>query len=131
MTVVDVVVVDDEQSILRLVQFLLASQDCRTYGFEDAEAALAHIKLSPPSLVLSDVRLPGMSGADLARRLKDTPEMRSMPVLLMSAFAEPDGEIADGFIEKPFDIDHLLAVLEPFLEKARKAVCAEGGAGKD
>jgi len=122
---VDVVVVDDEQSILRLVQFLLASQDCRTYGFEDAEAALAHIKLSRPALVLSDVRLPGMSGADLARRLKATPESQSVPILLMSAFAEPEGDVADAFIPKPFDIDNLLAVLEPFLERARKAALAD------
>ncbi len=103
------------------MQFLLASQDCRTYGFEDAEAALAHIRLSPPALVLSDVRLPGMSGADLARRLKSTPESQSVPILLMSAFAEPEDDVADAFIPKPFDIDNLLAMLEPFLERARKA----------
>lgn len=127
MSAVDVVVVDDEQSILRLVQFLLASQDCRTFGFGDAEAALAHIKLARPALVLSDVRLPGMSGADLARRLKEAPELQGLPVLLMSAFAEPDLELADAFISKPFDIDQLLAVLEPFLEEARKAACTGDG----
>jgi CheY-like chemotaxis protein len=55
-------------------------------------------------MVLTDVRLPGMDGVELTRRIKAEDESQ-VPVLLMSAHGEPKGHQGDGFLPKPFDVE--------------------------
>ena len=67
-----------------------------------------------PDFVISDVKLPGMDGLELARRIKS--EQKQKPVLLMSAFGEPRNHAGDGFLAKPFDIDGLVDFVSPYLD---------------
>ena len=99
-------VIDDEPAILRMVTVVL--QDCgwEVHAAPDAESALAMLHSSRPDVILSDVRLPGMNGVELARRVKSDGALASTTVLLMSAGGVPP-DCADGFLEKPFDIDEL------------------------
>lgn len=111
-----VLVVDDEPAIRKVVAFALAQMGCdETYLADDAESALEIIERQRPDLVISDVKLPAMSGVELARRVKSSQVLNSTPVLLMSAFGEPVGHDADGFLPKPFDIDDLAQFVEPYI----------------
>jgi CheY-like chemotaxis protein len=111
-----VLVVDDEPAIRKVVATALAQMGCdETYLAEDAESALEIIELQRPSLVISDVKLPAMSGVELAHRVKSSQDLNGTPILLISAFGEPEGHAADGFLAKPFDIADLAEFVEPYL----------------
>lgn len=100
-------VVDDEPAILRLVAMVLAELGFETLTARDAETAAELLKSSKPDLVVTDVRLPGMDGVELARWIKSSKRLKKTPVLLMSAYSEPPQHEGDGFIAKPFDISEL------------------------
>ena len=84
------------------------------------EGALLYLETSEPSLIISDVRLPGMNGVDFAERVKADPRFTETPVVLISAFGEPNGNgsghVADRFLAKPFDFDALTEVLRSYLD---------------
>src|SRR6266542_3332670 len=107
-------VIDDEPAILRLVALVLEDLGCEALIARDAESALKVIEKQELDFVISDVKLPGMDGLELARRIKS--EEKKKPVLLMSAFSEPRNHPADGFLAKPFDIDGLVDFVSPYLD---------------
>lgn len=100
-------VVDDEPAILRLVSLVLRDLGYETLAATDAETAAGILAFRRPDLVITDVRLPGADGLELARRVKNAPRLQSTPVLLISAYGEPPSHEGDGFLPKPFDIDSL------------------------
>jgi CheY-like chemotaxis protein len=108
-------VVEDEPAVRRLVSIVLEELGCRVLTAPDAEAALELLATARPDLVLADVRLPGMDGIELARRLKRAPHLARVPVLLMSACGEPPHHDGDGFLPKPFDLEQLTDFLARYL----------------
>jgi CheY-like chemotaxis protein len=114
--VTSVLVVDDEPAIRKVVASALAQMGCdETYQADDAETALEIIERQRPDLVISDVKLPAMSGVELAQRVKSNHVPFDTPILLMSAFGEPAGHDADGFLAKPFDLDDLCEFVKPYI----------------
>jgi CheY-like chemotaxis protein len=108
-------VVEDEPAILRLIVVVLEDMGFEMLAATDAESALEIVSASDPDVVIADVRLPGMDGVELARKIKSSDGHASTPVLLMSAYAEPAGHPCEGFLHKPFDIDQLAEFVEPYL----------------
>jgi len=105
-------IVDDEPAILRLVAVVLRDLGCDTLTAVNAESALEIAEKTNPDFVICDVKLPGMDGVELAKRLKSLHK----PVLLMSAFGEPREHDGDGFLAKPFDIDGLIEFVSPYVD---------------
>jgi CheY-like chemotaxis protein len=85
----------------------------------DAETAAGIMAFKTPDIIITDVRLPGMDGVELARRVKES-SLRDTPVLLMSAYGEPPSHEGDGFLAKPFDIDGLTDFVSPYQDSAQK-----------
>lgn len=107
-----VLVVDDEPAIRKVVTSALSELGCDdTVEVGDAETALQIIERQRPDVVITDVKLPGISGVDLARLIKGDARMKATPVFLMSAYGEPDGHVADGFLPKPFSMDDLVRLV--------------------
>jgi CheY-like chemotaxis protein len=112
-------VVDVEPAILRLVVVVLRDLGCETLTAVDAESALLIMEREHPDVVISDIKLPGMDGLELARRIKSSANGDgTTPVLLMSAFGEPRDHRGDAFLAKPFDIDGLVDFVSPYLRHA-------------
>jgi DNA-binding NtrC family response regulator len=111
-----VLVVEDEPHVRELVRLVLAQGGYEVVAASDAEEALALYRADPAriDLVLSDVLMPGLSGAELAAQLRAiSPEI---PVILMSGFTgdriDPDSLPPDiEVLEKPFKLDRLLAAV--------------------
>ena len=101
-------IVDDEPAILRLVAIVLRELGVETLTATDAETATQILKSSTPDLIVSDVRLPGMSGVEFAHNVKADRRLAKTPVLLMSAYSEPKDHEGDAFFPKPFDIADLV-----------------------
>ncbi|MFO1346883.1 MAG: sigma 54-interacting transcriptional regulator [Rhodocyclaceae bacterium] len=121
-----VLVVDDDPDLLRLLSLRLRSNGYRVSTVDSAEAALAHVAVERPDLVLSDVRLPGRDGLALFDELRA--HYPALPVILLTAHGTiPDAVAATargvfGYLTKPFDSQALLA-------KIRQALTLSAAAG--
>ncbi|XAP78226.1 response regulator FixJ [Citromicrobium bathyomarinum] len=119
-----VYIIDDDESARDSLEFLLDVAEIRVRSFTSADAFL---KSAPPlsgACVVTDVRMPGTSGVELAERLKKRDD--SVPVIVITGHADVPLAIqamkagAADFIEKPFDDEVLLAAI-------RKAMSASAG----
>jgi DNA-binding response OmpR family regulator len=99
-----VLVVDDDRAIRDLVGALLEDEGYAVRCVGDGTAALGATEGETFDLVVADVRLPGLDGAELARRLV----ARGVPVVLMSAAYAAVEVPGAAFVPKPFDLDRLL-----------------------
>lgn len=83
-----------------------------------------------PDLLLSNIQMPRMSGADMVRAIRAESAFDGMPIILMSAAAAlGEGVPSDEFFEKPFPLDTLIATVARLLGLARVQVNAPGGTG--
>lgn len=119
-----VLVVDDNLTNLKLIEYLLQSKGFDVHTAADAESALRSVRELKPSLVLMDLQLPGMDGLTLTQRLKSDPETRDIVVVAVTAYAmRGDEERAlragcDGYVTKPIDTRSLPKLVERHLAAA-------------
>ncbi|NLK19510.1 MAG: diguanylate cyclase [Synergistaceae bacterium] len=87
-------------------------------GKEGYQAAVEH----GPSVVITDVMMPGMNGYEMCRRIKNTPSTKAIPVILLTSLSDPGDVIqglqcgADNFLTKPYDGEHLVRRVEHVLK---------------
>ncbi len=113
-------VVDDEAGILRLMKLELSAQGFRVVTASDGEAAVRMAEEHRPDAVLLDVMMPGLSGLEVMRRLR---ERSNVPVLLVTAKDKDTDKVrglelgADDYIVKPFNPDELGARVRAVLRR--------------
>ena len=112
----DLLLVEDKDSFRRLLTQALEGSAWSVRAVADPRGALQALEAGPFHVMVTDLRLPGMSGLELIRRARQLqPGLR---VVLMSAFGEPRDIVeamrlgADDFLPKPFDLDAFLALLD-------------------
>jgi len=116
-----VLVVDDEQQILRALRTSLRGAGYDVETADTAEAALAALAMKPPDAVILDLVLPDGSGTDVCRELRT---WSSVPVIVLSAVGDEAEKVAaldagaDDYVTKPVGIDELLARLRAALRRA-------------
>ncbi|MCO8127680.1 response regulator [Acidimicrobiia bacterium EGI L10123] len=116
-----VLVVEDDPTILQLLEVNFEMEGYIVLRAEDGEQGLAVARESRPDVIVSDVMMPKMSGLELVRALKATNDTKAIPVILLSAKAQgADVRLgldagADDYVTKPFEpldlIDRVSAVL--------------------
>ncbi len=128
-----ILVIDDEAPILELISWNLEKDGFKVTTCANGEDAIKAVRSAPPDLVLLDLMLPGMSGIDVCRKIKETPTTADIPVIMVTARTEDSDEIlglelgADDYITKPFSPKILLARVRTALRrKNRKPVEPEG-----
>ncbi|HGG04790.1 MAG TPA: sigma-54-dependent Fis family transcriptional regulator [Aliiroseovarius sp.] len=115
-------VVEDDREMRQSLEHLLGRSDWDVQAFSDAKAALARVYDLAPDVILSDVRMPGMSGLDLLAALD---KGNAPPLVLISAHGDISMAVqamrdgAYSFLEKPFDPRQLLRVLRHAAETYR------------
>ena len=119
----DVLLVEDKESLRRVLRLTLESAGYSVAEAEDARAAAQALARTPVRLVLTDLRMPHGSGLDVLRASKSAdPEV---PVVLMTAYGSIDEAVqamkegAHDFLQKPVDSNHLLLLIERALEHTR------------
>jgi two-component system cell cycle response regulator DivK len=80
-----VLIVEDEPTLARFYEAALASCGISAHSVLTAEAAEVYARTSAPSIIVTDMNLPGRNGLELVRRLKADPELRGVPVLAVTA----------------------------------------------
>jgi twitching motility two-component system response regulator PilG len=118
-----VLVVEDEESLLKLESILLTSKGYEVIGVSNGQAALDAIAEERPDLVLLDVMLPEIDGFEVCRRIKSDEATRDIPVVMLTAKKTRDdmarGEKvgADWYITKPFKSAMVIETIQRFLVK--------------
>jgi DNA-binding response OmpR family regulator len=116
-----ILVVDDDRSILKVVEYALAQEGYEVHTTGDGAAAEALFAQVSPSLVILDVMLPGKSGLDIARDLR---ARSSVPIIMLSARADEVDRIlglefgADDYVTKPFSPRELVSRVKGLLRRA-------------
>lgn len=117
-----VLVVDDSPNTMTLMQDLLASRGYDVVAVPDAAQAEAEILRHLPDLILSDVVMPGKSGYELCRELKENPATRLIPFVLITGLTEREDRVrgiesgADDFLSKPIFPEELFARVKSLLK---------------
>lgn len=120
-----ILVVDDSQLNRTRLQYHLVQEGHRSEPAEHGVQALAMLRQHPYDLVLLDIMMPEMDGAEVLRQLKSDPLLRHLPVIVISAFDDLDCVVrcielgAEDYLFKPFDPVLLRARINASLEKKR------------
>lgn len=115
-----VMVVDDDRVFRNYIEAQLEMLGCQIVSVESGDAAWPLIQTQPPDLVLLDVFMPGMSGMELCRKIKSSPQLRGIPVVLLTmlgAKVKDEGYQAgaDDFLNKPPHLTELRTRLRNLL----------------
>ena len=118
-----VVIAEDDADILELVVLLLNGAGFDTVAVTDGAEALAAIEADPPRLAILDIQMPGMTGIEVLRRIRETPRTSDLEVILLSAHAL-DSDVDTGFaagasdyVVKPFKPQELLHRVKTLTEQ--------------
>ncbi|MGH9740641.1 MAG: sigma-54-dependent transcriptional regulator [Candidatus Acidiferrales bacterium] len=116
-------IVDDEQSIRRLCVTVGQGLNFACAEADTAEAALATVETTPPDIIVTDLKLPGQSGTDLLRKMKDVMPRTEIAIMTghgsIESAVETMREGAYDYIEKPFRVERLRQLLQRMAEKVR------------
>ncbi len=122
-------IIDDDRSIRWVLEKALLRENIPCMTFSSATDALRELERSEPSAVLSDIRMPGVSGLELLQSLKE--RLPKVPVIIMTAYSDLDSAVAAfqggafEYLPKPFDVDQALELVRRALaENASRDVPA-------
>jgi putative two-component system response regulator len=136
-----ILVVDDNPDTMVLMRELLSTQGYDVVAVQDAAQAEDEIRLHPPDVILSDVVMPGKSGYELCRELKEDPSTRLIPFVLITGLSDREDKLqgieagADDFLNKPIFAEELFARVRSLLklkeftdelETAESVICTLG-----
>lgn len=129
MTSLNLLVVEDEDAIRELLVMVLEQAGISVIATGSAEQAQHSLAdNSRPDMVLLDWMLPGMSGVELARRLKQDDLFKDLPIILLTARGEEEDKVrgleigADDYITKPFSPRELIARIKAVLRRSGKNI---------
>jgi two-component system alkaline phosphatase synthesis response regulator PhoP len=118
-----ILVVDDEPDIAFTIEFTLKDYDCEIIHVKNGEQCLETLRNNQiPDLILLDIMMPGMSGLEVNKKLKENPLWGKIPVVFLTARIDNTAEIPESFngedyIEKPYDPEDLKKRIERVLNK--------------
>ena len=132
MTLLTILVVEDEDAIREMLVMVLEQAGLNVHAVASAEEAqLSLADNARPDLILLDWMLPGISGVELARRLKQDDLFNTLPIILLTARGEEEDKVrgleigADDYMTKPFSPKELIARIKAVLRRSGKSIKEE------
>lgn len=128
----NVYVIDDDEAMRDSLQFLLDSADFEVTLFESAQAFLDTLSTVEFGCVVSDIRMPGIDGIELLKRVKES--RGTLPVIIMTGHGDVPLAVeamklgAVDFMEKPFEDERLIAMIDLALRQAEAGARDEAAA---
>jgi CheY-like chemotaxis protein len=120
-----VLVVDDDPDILEALSEILEAEGFAVRRARNGQEALERLEEGTPSLILLDLMMPVMDGWEFAQKLRQRPEAKGVPLVVLSADRNVEAKSKEigsvGHLAKPFELDDLLRMVRTALERAPKA----------
>jgi len=116
-----ILVIDDEEDLLDLVTVRLEAAGYKVISASSSQEGLEKVHQEKPDLVLLDVMMPGIDGFELLRRLKDDPDAKYIPIIMLTCRGDSESIFkaedlgAKDYIIKPFDSKELIGLVEKYL----------------
>lgn len=108
-------VVDDDLSILEVTRIVLEDAGFNVKAIPNDRLLMEALHKEQPCLILLDIYLSGVDGRDVSKQIKSLPEIKNIPIIMMSAATDLRNKTkeghADGFIKKPYDIFSLVEMI--------------------
>ena len=126
-----ILVIEDEPDIRKLVQYNLTQEHFNVVEAEDEEQALSLLQREKPNLVILDLMLPGLSGIELCKILRQRSDTSRLPILMLTAKAGEADRIvglemgADDYLAKPFSPREMVARVRAILRRAESKPALE------
>ena len=121
-------IVDDDRSIRWVIEKALTREGIAYNSFASAQDALQALSDGPPEVLVSDIRMPGLSGLELLQAVKQ--RHPAVPVIVMTAYSDLDSAVAAfqggayEYLPKPFDIDQAVELIRRALDESRREASA-------
>jgi two-component system phosphate regulon response regulator PhoB len=128
-----ILVVEDERDIAALVAYHLTKEGYRVRTTEGGQEALEAVAAEKPDLMILDLMLPGFSGYEVLHELRRRPEMRDVPVVVLTARRDEADRVkglelgADDYVTKPFSPRELVLRVSAVLRRAQAPAVTPGG----
>jgi two-component system, OmpR family, phosphate regulon response regulator PhoB len=119
-----ILIIEDEEALTLLLRYNLEAAGYDVDAVARGDEADVRLKERSPDLVILDWMLPGLSGIELCRRLRSRPDMRQLPIIMLTARGEESERVrglatgADDYVVKPFSVPELLARVGALLRRA-------------
>jgi len=123
-----VLIVEDENAIATMLKYNLEKEGYDVYWESRGDKVIDSIDKNQPDVILLDWMLPELSGVEICRLIRNNPEYRNIPVMLLTARGEEEDKIkglnsgADDYITKPFSVPELMARIKAHLRRIPKAI---------
>jgi twitching motility two-component system response regulator PilG len=123
-----ILIVEDEESLLKLESILLSAKGYIVTGVMDGRSALKEISVNKPDLIVLDIMLPGMDGYEVCKLIKKNPETADIPVVILTArkssqdYDRGREVCADAFITKPFKSALVIEAIEGLLNREQNGI---------
>lgn len=126
-----VLIVEDEPAQREVLIYNLEAEGFRTTRAENGEEGLICVAEDPPDVIVLDWMMPNLSGIEVCRRLKLSPDTRAIPVIMLSAKSEEVDKVrgletgADDYVVKPYSVSELMARVRTQLRRVRPATVGQ------
>jgi two-component system nitrogen regulation response regulator GlnG len=127
-------IIDDDRSIRWVFEKALAREGIAHRTFGAAKEALDTLPGDPPQVVVSDIRMPGVSGLEFMQQLKR--RLPTTPVIIMTAYSDLESAVAAfqggafEYLPKPFDVDHAVELVRRAIDESRRSLPEEAPAAE-
>ena len=121
-----ILAVDDNPEVREYLAARFSGPDTEVVTAEDGAQALKSAFERPPDLILLDLMMPGMTGFEVCRQLREDPRTRSVPIIILTVKTEMEDRMkgmrsgADFYATKPIDVDWLLSKINLFRSQYRR-----------
>lgn len=121
-----ILVIEDNEQNLYLVRFILERSSYDVIAAMDGRSGIETAARHKPDLILLDIQLPVMDGYEVARNLRQNPDLAETPIVAVTSYAMPGDQEkvmeagCNGYIEKPIDPDTFVAKVEQYLTVRKK-----------
>lgn len=122
-----ILLADDSPHAQRMGERILREEGFEVVSLTDGNAALLRMADADPDVIIADVFLPGKSGFDLCRFVKNEPRFKHVRVVLTAGLLEPFDEDeakragCDGILKKPFEASRVVSIINPLVKEAQAA----------
>lgn len=119
-------ILEDDESIRELVIYALKNSHFEAEGFEEGDEFFKQCSIAKPDLILLDIMLPGEDGLAILRKLKEKPETKDIPVIMLTAKSSEIDKVkgldlgADDYVTKPFGVMELISRIKAVMRRTNK-----------